>query len=254
MPSSGTDNHFPAGLPGRGPEFPTTHWTLVTRVRAGGEVRQAALEELCRLYWYPIYAFLRRRGYPQHDAEDFTQGFFLKLLADESLSAADESRGRLRTYLLQHLKRHLADQKRFDGALKRGGAAHTISFDEMRAEERYAHEPQDERDPERLFTRAWANELLAGVREKLRADFEAAKRPHGFDVLLPFLLLDDDPPSYREVALQLRATEVSVRLMVSRLRAKFRELLREEVARTVLVPEDVASELAWLKSVLMATR
>ena len=251
MTPSGADHHFPADLPGQRPDFPTTHWTLVTRVREGGAVRRAALEELCRLYWYPIYAFLRRRGYPSQDAEDFTQGFFLKLLADESLSAAEESRGRLRTYLLQHLKRHLTDQKRFEGALKRGGGAHTISFEDLRAEERYAHEPQDERDPERLFTRAWANELLAGVREKLRADFEDAKRPHAFDVLLPFLLLDDDPPSYREVALQLRATEVSVRLMVSRLRAKFRELLREEIARTVAAPEDVAGELAWLKSVLM---
>ena len=251
MTSLGADPQFPADLPGQRPDFPTTHWTLVPRVRAGGAARQAALEELCRLYWYPIYAFLRRRGYPPHDAEDCTQGFFIKLLADESLSVADESRGRLRTYLLQHLKRHLTDQKRFEGALKRGGGVNTISFDEMRAEERYAHEPQDERDPERLFTHAWAHELLAGVREKLRADFEAAKRPQAFDVLLPFLLLDDDPPSYREVALQLRATEVSVRLMVSRLRGKFRELLREEVARTVLVPEDVAGELAWLKGVLV---
>ena len=250
MTSLGADHHFPADLPGQRPDFPTTHWTLVTRVRAGGAVRQTALEELCALYWYPIYAFLRRRGYPQHDAEDFTQGFFIKLLADESLSAVDESKGRLRTYLLQHLKRHLTDQKRFDGALKRGGGVNTISFEDLHAEERYAREPLELRDPERLFTRAWAEELLAGVREKLRADFEAAKRPQGFDVLLPFLLLDDDPPSYREVALQLRATEVSVRLMVSRLRAKFRELLREEVARTTASPAETEAELEWLKSVL----
>ena len=251
MSFPGTEDNFSADLPPRGPEFPTTHWTLVMRVREGGAVRQSALEELCALYWYPIYVFLRRRGYPPHDAEDFTQGFFIKLLADESLSAAEEGRGRLRTYLLQHLKRHLADQKRFDGAQKRGGGTRTISFEEMRAEERYAHEPQDERDPELLFTRAWANELLACVREKLRADFEDAKRPHGFDLLLPFLLLDDDPPSYREVALQLRATEVSVRLMVSRLRGKFRELLREEIARTVEGPAEVAAELEWLKGVLV---
>ena len=251
MTLPGAEHEFSAAPSGRGPEFPTTHWTLVMRVRAGGAVRQTALEELCALYWYPIYVFLRRRGYPPHDAEDFTQGFFIKLLADESLTVADESKGRLRTYLLQHLKRHLADQKRFDGALKRGGAVNTISFEEMHAEERYAHEPQDDRDPESLFTRAWANELLAGVREKLRADFEAAKRPHGFDLLLPFLLLDDDPPSYREVALQLRATEVSVRLMVSRLRAKFRELLREEVARTTESPAETEAELEWLKSVLV---
>jgi RNA polymerase sigma factor (sigma-70 family) len=251
MTSPDADHDCSAARPERGPEFPSTHWTLVTRVREGGAVRQAALEELCRLYWYPIYAFLRRRGLSPQDAEDFTQGFFLKILAEESFSLADENKGRLRTYLLHHLKRHLFDRHRFDGALKRGGDAHTISFDEMEAEERYAHEPLDERDPESLFTRAWANELLAGVREKLRADFEDADRPHIFEALLPFLLLDDDLPSYREVATQLRATEVSVRLMVSRLRAKFRELLREEVCNTVLTPEEVPEEMEWLKSVLV---
>lgn len=234
--------------PGHG--FPTTHWTLVTRVRQAGSVRQAALEEICQLYWYPIYAFLRRRGYPQHDAEDLTQGFFIRLLADESLSAVDENKGRLRTYLLQHLKRHLADQKRFDGALKRGGGLKTLSFDEMNAEERYAHEPQDESDPERLFGRAWANELFAGVRQKLRADCEDAKRPQAFETLLPFLLHDEEPPSYQEVAVKLRATEISVRLMVHRLRAKFRDLLRDEVSRTMESPGEVDSEIEWLKSVL----
>jgi len=246
-----TANTKPADYgPGIRAEFPTTHWTLVTRVRHGGEIRRAALEELCSLYWYPIYAFLRRRGYPQHDAEDLTQGFFLKVLDDESLNAADPDKGRLRTHLLQHLKRHLADRKRMDGALKRGGAAMTIAFEAMNAEERYRHEPQDRRDPEWLFTRAWAHELLASVREQLRDDFADAKRPRIFEALLPFLLLDDDPPSYHDVAARLGATEVSVRLMVSRLRAKFRGLLRDEVARTVASPEEAAAEFEWLRSVL----
>lgn len=253
MKSAEPDHNSANEASAPGPDFPTTHWTLVTRVRQGGTVRQAALEELCRLYWYPIYVFLRRRGYPQEDAEDFTQGFFLKLLADESLAAVEAGKGRLRTYLLQHLKRHLADQKRFDGALKRGGGVRTISFEELHAEERYAREPADLRDPEKLFTAAWANELLAGVREKLREDFVAAKRPEAFDALLPFLLLDNDPPSYREVAAQLRATEISVRLMVHRLRAKFRDLLREEVARTVATEGEAAEELEWLKGVLVRT-
>lgn len=244
------ENEQGSGAHGLRSDFPTTHWTLVMRVREGGPVRQAALEELCRLYWYPIYVFLRRRGYAQHDAEDFTQGFFLKLLGDESLSAAEEGRGRLRTFLLQHLKRHLADHKRFEGAFKRGGGRKPISFEAMHAEERYAREPLDLRDPERLFCRAWAGELLAKVREKLRADFEDAKRPQAFAVLLPFLLMDDDPPSYREVAAKLRATEVAVRLMVHRLRGKFRDLLRQEVASTVETPEEAAEELKWLKSVL----
>jgi RNA polymerase sigma-70 factor (ECF subfamily) len=156
----------------------------------------------------------------------------------------------LRTYLLQHLKRHLADQRRFDGALKRGGGFRAISFEELQAEDRYAREPLDLRDPERLFSQAWANELIAGVREKLRADFEDAKRPQAFEVLLPFLLLDEEPPTYRAVAAQLRATEVSVRLMVHRLRAKFRALLRDEVARTTESSAEADAEIEWLKSVL----
>lgn len=154
MIPTGSDNLPPEGMAARGVEFPTTHWTLVTRIRQGGGVQQTALEELCRLYWYPIYAFLRRRGYPQHDAEDLTQGFFLKLLADESLSVAEEGRGRLRTYLLQHLKRHLSDRKRFDGALKRGGGQAIVSLEAALAEERYAEEPKDLEDPERLYGRA----------------------------------------------------------------------------------------------------
>jgi RNA polymerase sigma factor (sigma-70 family) len=250
MSAQGESDGLTGTLPRIGNEFPTTHWTLVTRVNHGGEVRQAALDELCRLYWYPIYAFLRRRGYPQHDAEDLTQGFFLKLIEDESLAAADAGKGRLRTYLLHHLKRHLTDHKRFAGALKRGGSSPTIPFADLHAEDRYGREPLDERDPERLFSRTWANELVAGVRERLRSDFEESKRPEGFDVLLPFLLLDEEPPSYREVAGRLRASEVSVRLMVSRLRAKFRDLLREEISRTLASPAEADAEIRWLRSIL----
>ncbi len=252
MIPSRADNQCPAGLPGPRPEFPTTHWTLVTRVRQGGAVRQAALEELCALYWYPVYAFLRRRGHAQHDAEDLTQGFFLKLLHDESFDAAQADKGRLRTFLLGSLDRHLADQVRRESSQKRGGGQQLIAFEEMSAEDRYAHEPQDQRDPERLFTQAWAHLLLDGVREQLRETFAETGRAGVFEALLPFLLGDDAPPSYREVAVKLEASETAVRLLVFRARAKFRELLRDEVARTVLAPEDVNGEMEWLKSVLAA--
>ena len=223
------------------------------RVREGGAVRQTALEELCGLYWYPLYAFLRRRGFPQHDAEDLTQGFFVKLLHDETFDAAQSDKGRLRTFLLCSLDRHLADQQRRQGAQKRGGGQQIIAFEELRAEERYANEPQDQRDPEWLFTRAWAQLLIDGVREKLRATFVETGRAGVFETLLPFLLWDDAPPSYREVAQQLDASETAVRLLVFRMRAKFRDLLRDEVARTVLAPQDVAGEMEWLKSVLAGT-
>ncbi len=238
--------------PGRRADFPTTHWTLVMRVNQGGEVRQAALAELCGLYWYPIYVFLRRKGHPQHDAEDLTQGFFVKLLNDETLEQADTGKGRLRSYLLAALNRHLADDLRHRTAQKRGGGQPGIAFEEMNAEERYQHEPVDLRDPELLFSGVWARQLLAGVREQMRKDFADTRRPELFDTLLPFLLMDEEPPSYREVATQLKATEVSVRLMVSRLRARFRGLLREEVARTVASPEELEYEFKWLKTALLA--
>ncbi len=244
----GTDND----LPERQPDFPTTHWTLVMRVREGGDVRQAALEELCGLYWYPIYAFLRRRGFPQHDAEDLTQGFFAKLLGDETFDAANADKGRLRTFLLCSLDRHLADQQRRQSAQKRGGGRQIISFDELHAEERYAAEPQDHRDPEWLFTHAWAHLLLDGVRDKLRATFAETHRAGVFETLLPFLLMDDAPPSYRDVARKLDSSETAVRLLVFRMRARFRDLLRAEVERTVSSPEEAASEMEWLKSVIAA--
>jgi RNA polymerase sigma factor (sigma-70 family) len=245
-------NQSRADLPKRVTDFPTTHWTLVMRVRERGEVRQAALEELCALYWYPVYAFLRRRGHAQHDAEDLTQGFFMKLLHDETFDAADGGKGRLRTFLLTSLNRHLADQQRRQTARKRGRGNRIIAFEEMNAEERYVHEPQDHRDPEWLFTRAWAQLMIDGVREKLRQSFGETGRARVFDTLLPFLLWDDAPPSYREIAQKLDASETSVRLLVFRMRGKFRELLREEVARTVETPVEVASELEWLKSTLAA--
>jgi RNA polymerase sigma-70 factor (ECF subfamily) len=250
MAPTDDDSNPPADSRAPGPDFPTTHWTLVTRVRQGGVVRQAALEELCRLYWYPIYVFLRRRGHAQHDAEDLTQGFFAKLLHDQSFDAADVEKGRLRTFLLSSLDRHLADQQRRQGALKRGGGHQIIAFEELNAEERYCLEPQDHRSPEWLFTRAWAHLLLDGVRGKLRETFADTGRAVVFDALLPFLLMDDAPPSYREMARQLDSSETAVRLLVFRARTKFRELLRDEVARTVLAPEDVPGEMEWLKSVL----
>ena len=248
------DDHSAALLPAGAPvaeAFPVTRWSLVEKVRHGGPEARLAQEELCALYWYPIYAFLRRRGHAKEDAEDLTQGFFLKVLADETLEAADRTKGKLRTFLLQVLKRHMVDEHRRDHAVKRGGGQPLISFDAMNAEERYAREPADTRDPEAVFTRAWAGELLTGVRHRLRDEFAESGRSDLFDTLLPFLLWEDEPPSYNTVAAKLNATETSVRLMVFRLRGKFRDQLRREISRTV-DGDDVESEITWLRSVLAA--
>lgn len=231
--------------------FPTTHWTLVQAVQSGDPASAArAMEELCKGYWYPIYAFLRRSGHSQADAQDFTQAFFHRLITEEAILTARQENGKLRSYLLGVLKRLLSDHGRRQSAQRRGGRIPHVSFDAMDAEERYACEPQDLRDPECLFTRAWANNLLDGVRGKLREVYEAAGRSEVFDLLLPFLIWENEPPSYREIAEEIGSSETATRILVHRLRVKFRSLVREEVARTVLSPDEISKEMAWLQSVL----
>jgi len=231
--------------------FPTTHWTLVRTVQGKDAAAAArAMEELCKGYWYPIYAYLRRSGHNPEDAEDLTQSFFEKLITEDAIQTAREEAGKLRSFLLGILRHALSDHLRNTGAQKRGSHSPHVSFDEMNAEQRYASEPQDIRDPEWIFTRAWAHELLAGVREKMRAAFKSAGRGETFDLLLPYLLWDDEPPSHRELAEKLGSSEAATRILIHRLRTKFRELLRTEVARTVLTPEEIPGELAWLQGVL----
>ncbi len=187
-------------------------------------------------------------------AEDLTQAFFQRLITEKAIHSAQEGEGKLRSWLLGVLKHLLSDQARHHRAQKRGGGVSHIAFEAMGAEDRYLHEPVDNHDPEWLFTHAWAEELLAGVREKLRAAHAAAGRADTFDLLLPFLMLDEEPPSHREIAGKLGSSEMAARLLIHRLRVKFRSLLREEVARTVLRPEEVSDELAWLRGVLEKKR
>ncbi len=231
--------------------FPTTHWTLVQAVQGGNAADAAlAMEQLCKGYWYPIYAYLRRSGHGTEDAEDLTQAFFHRLITDDAIQSVRQDVGKLRSYLLGVLKRLMSDHTRHHAAQKRGGGILHISFEAMDAEERYAREPQDTRDPEWIFTHAWAHELLTGVREKLRDAFSATGRAGVFDVLLPFLMWDNEPPSHKEIAKQLGSSETATRILIHRLRTKFRDLLRDEVARTVLTPQEIPGELAWLQSVL----
>lgn len=231
--------------------FPTTHWTLVQVVQDGSpEDAAKALESICTRYWYPIYAFLRRSGHGQHDAEDLTQAFFARLVSDEAIQTVRREQGKLRSYLLGVLKRVIADHLRHGSAEKRGGGKTHVSFDQMAAEERYAHEPQDVRDPEWLFTHAWAHELFASVQGKLRDAFCETGRAEAFEALLPFVTCDAAPPSQRELAQRLGVSSTAAGVVVFRLREKFRALLREEVAQTVLTADEIPVEMAWLQSML----
>jgi RNA polymerase sigma-70 factor (ECF subfamily) len=231
--------------------FPTTNWTLVEVVRGGSPEEAArAMGEIFQRYWYPIYAFLRRGGHSAHDAEDLTQSLFERLVSEDAIHTVRREQGKLRSYLLGVLRRLAADQFRRDAAQKRGGGTVRISFDEVVAEERYGLEPHDARDPEWLFSQAWARELFTSVQAKLRDAFVETGRAEAFEVLLPFVTCDAPPPSQREVAQKLGATETAAGVLIFRLREKFRALLREAVADTVLRPEDVPGEMAWLQTML----
>lgn len=232
--------------------FPTTRWSLIARVQAGDADSAAALGEICRRYWYPLYAFLRRSGVRPHDAEDVTQGFFLRVVSQEILHAASAEKGTLRSFLLSSLKRHLADHCRSANAAKRGGGQVPLPIEWDDAEQRYSVEPVDPLDPEKLYYRAWAKSLFENVRTQMRAAF-IAKNPAGnYGVIEPYLIPDEDRAPYRDIAGQLGSTEGAARLLIYRMRRKFREALEEEIARTVADPADIPGELAWLRAALAA--
>lgn len=235
----------------RNPDFPTTHWTLVQIVQ-GADKKQAALalEDLCESYWYPVYAYLRRSGKSAHDAEDLTQMLFQKLVADEALQEVRKERGRLRSFLIGMIRRVISKQDRHDDAQKRGGGEVLLSLDETLADDRYAHEPADLQDPERLYDRAWAMQLLESVRQQLRASFIKNKRLADYEVLETYLGWEDAPAPYADLATRLGSNENSVRVLVHRLRKKFRDLLEAEISKTVINAEDIAKELDWMREVL----
>jgi RNA polymerase sigma-70 factor (ECF subfamily) len=228
--------------------FPLTRWTLVGRLRGTEAESARALEDLCRHYWFPIYATLRHGGRTAHDAEDLTQGFFAALMADRTFFAAQPERGRLRNFLLGALKRFLADEARHRLAQKRGGGATMLSIEWERAEQRYLAEPMDERDPEKIYLSAWAHSLLERVRAKVRAGF--AGRETEYAALAPFIEGEENGIPFRELAARLGQSESGARVTVFRLRQRFRELLTEAVRQTVETPAEVEEELAWLLGVL----
>jgi len=233
-------------------DFPPTRWTLISRVRRGSEAEAAqAMEDLCRAYWYPIYAFARRGGCNPHDAEDLTQIFFQNLVTSEGVQEARREKGRLRTFLLAMLKRVISKKLRFETAEKRGGKRpEVVSFDEKTAEERYALEPADIHDPDALFDRAWAEEVLQSASAKLRADYTLAENVEIFEQLSEYLPLGDNETPYPEAANKLGMREATLRLQVHRMRKRYAKLIEETIAQTVADAAEQKKELHHLMSIM----
>jgi RNA polymerase sigma-70 factor (ECF subfamily) len=233
--------------PHRPASFLTTRWSVVL---AGAQAppleRRAALEDLARAYWYPLYAFARRRGLGADEAADHTQGFFALLLERGDVARADPQRGRFRAFLLTAFEHHLANERERARALKRGGGKPTLSLDARTAESRFGREPADEETPERLYERAWVRELIARTFERLGAEQERIGRAALFERLRPSLAAEDDAPRHARVAAELGLTENAVKVAAHRLRRRFGELLREEVAGTLSDPAEVEAELRFL--------
>jgi RNA polymerase sigma-70 factor (ECF subfamily) len=224
--------------------FATTRWSIV--VAAGGHAStesQEALATLFQSYWYPLYAYVRRRGYQPAEAQDLTQAFFAQLLEKGVLAAADQKRGKFRSFLLASLNHFLANQNRAARAEKRGGGKTVHSLDFADGERLYGMEPADHATPEQIFQRRWAMTLLHRAVDKLHDEYEQSNRLHVFEALKCYLGGETGRVPYREIAQQLEATEGAIKVAVHRLRRRCRELLRQEIAHTVDSPDDIDEEL-----------
>ena len=231
--------------------FATTHWSVILAATRSDTPRaQAALARLCQTYWYPLYAYVRRRGYSPYDAQDLTQEFFARFLEHNWLAQADRERGRFRTFLLAALGHFLANEWDKARAQKRGGRVEFVPLQLESAETRYGAEPADQRTPEQSYDRRWALALLEEVLHALREEHLAAGTVVLFDTLKPCLVGDREAQPYAALGAQLGMTEGAVKVAVHRLRQRYRQLLRDAIADTVASPEDVNEEMRYLFSVL----
>jgi RNA polymerase sigma factor (sigma-70 family) len=237
--------------PGSARWFSTTHWSVVLAAGEGdSEEAQRALGNLCQTYWYPLYAYVRSRGFGPEDAEDLTQGFFAQLLERNSVGRADRQRGKFRYFLLGALKNYLCDANDKATALKRGGGRKPISFDAQTAEERFKLEPIDTLTPEKVYERRWGLILLDQALRRLRGEYAAAGKEELYEALEGFLTDTRDAPSYAELAARLGTTEGAIKSALHRLRQRHRELVRDEIAQTVSTPVEVEEEIRHLIGVI----
>jgi len=217
---------------------------------SAADLHEPALDTLCQTYWFPLYAYLRRRGYDSHQAEDYTQGFFAGILERKGLQRADPKYGKFRSFLLASLKNFLADEWDRARAQKRGGDKNIISLDFDAAASRYDLEPADRLSPEKLFDRSWALTVLTRAMDRLKAESASSDKQRLFDGLKVYLAAERDAVSYRDVAGELDMTEGAVKVAVHRLRRRYRELVREEIAQTVTTEAQVDEEIRDLFAAL----
>jgi RNA polymerase sigma factor (sigma-70 family) len=231
--------------------FVTTHWSIVLTAKQGepNEVG-IALEKLCRAYWWPLYAFVRRRGYEAHDAQDLTQEFFARLLAQDFLRAVDRSKGKFRSFLLAAMEHFLAKEWRRTNAQKRGGKFSFVSIDDETAEQPYLQLSSSDPSPEKTFDQQWALTLLNQAVTRLSHEFVADGKSRLFEEIKVFLTGEKKAASYAELAARLGTTEAALKMAVSRMRQRYVELLRAEVANTVNDPKDVEEEWRSLAAAL----
>ena len=234
--------------------FPSTRLSLIRiAVQGSNDESRQALTTLCRLYWYPLYAFVRREGYRPDEAQDLTQAFFTRLLEKKYLRDYERDRGRFRSFLLASLKHFLSNERDRANAQKRGGGASLLSLDAViqAGELRYSLEPRSELTPDKLFERQWALTVIDRVITRLQAESDQIGKGPLFERMKPYLAGAETRTPYTELARQLNTTEGALKVAVHRLRLRFREILRSEIAQTVAHPDEVQEEIRYLVSILM---
>ena len=251
--SSAETSSIRSPTPAGAGQFATTHWSVVLAAgHKSSPDAQAALSTLCQTYWYPLYAFVRRQGCSPHDAQDLTQEFFARFLEKNYLGDVHRERGRFRSFLLAALKHFLANEWDRARALKRGGGREFVSLDEHAAESRYALEPRDELSADKIYERRWALMVLERVLGRLKQEFADAGKAAQFQLLKNALPGGQGSVPYAEVAARLNTTEEAVKVAVHRLRKRYREMLRAEIAQTVAGPGEIEDEIRHLFSALSA--
>ena len=230
--------------------FATTHWSIVLTAQGRSPAADAALEKLCRTYWWPLYGFVRRNGYPPEEAQDLTQAFFARLLERRDLETVSQEKGRLRSYLLASIRNFLSKARDREMAVKRGEGRSLVSLEDLLARERTDQEPAHKLSADRIYERRWALTLLEQVLTRLRAEYEAAGKLPLFDRLKELLAGESGQLSQAEIAAELQMSENAVKQAFHRMRHRYRQLLHEEIAHTVAAPDDVEDELRHFMAVL----